>query len=101
MKNFLRGKNMWGYVTGTKAKPSVPQTENFDLLLDGWETDNSKVITWINNFVTQSIGMQVAKYDTTNEVWNHLERLYTRSNFAKQYQLEYDIRDLQQNDQII
>ena len=45
MKNFRRGKNMWGYVAGTKAKPSVPQTENLDLLVDEWETDNSKVIT--------------------------------------------------------
>ena len=43
--------------------------------------------------------MQLAKYDTTNEVWNHLERLYTQSNFPKQYHLEYDIRALQQNDQ--
>ena len=101
MKNFLRGKNMWGYVTGVKAKPSAPQTENFDELLDTWETDNSKVITWINNSVTQSIGMQLAKYDTAKEVWNHLERLYTQSNFAKQYQLEYDIRALQQNDMSI
>ncbi|XP_023761615.1 uncharacterized protein LOC111910054 [Lactuca sativa] len=69
MKNFLRGKNMWGYVTGKKkkAKPLVPQTENYDLLLDAWETDNSKVITWINNSITQSIGMQLAKYDTAKE----------------------------------
>ncbi|XP_023771662.1 uncharacterized protein LOC111920316 [Lactuca sativa] len=85
MKNFLRGKNMWSYVTWTKANPLVPQTENFDLLLDAWETDNSKL----------------AKYDTTKEVWNHLERLHTQSNFAKQYQLEYDIHALQQNDQSI
>eukprot|EP00257_Ricinus_communis_P021104 XP_015580507.1 uncharacterized protein LOC107262007 [Ricinus communis] len=30
------------------------------------------------------------------EVWDHLARLYTQSNFAKQYQLESDIRALQQ-----
>ncbi|XP_023740731.1 uncharacterized mitochondrial protein AtMg00810-like [Lactuca sativa] len=42
MKSFLHEKNMWGYVTGTKAKPLIPQTENFYLLLDAWETDNSK-----------------------------------------------------------
>ena len=38
--------------------------------------------------------MQLAKYETTNEVWDHLERLFTQSNFAKQYKLENDIRDL-------
>ena len=99
MKNFLRGKNMWGYITGVKPRPIDDKTENFDLLVDLWETNNSKIITWINNSVTQSIGMQLAKYDTAKEVWDHLERLYTQSNFAKQYQLEYDIRALQQNDQ--
>ncbi|TLX69530.1 hypothetical protein E9993_22940, partial [Labilibacter sediminis] len=30
-------------------------------------------------------------------IWDHLDRLYTQSNFAKQYQLEFDIRALQQN----
>ena len=98
MKNFLRGKNMWGYITGVKPRPIDDKTENFDLLVDLWETNNSKIITWINNSVTQSIGMQLAKYDTAKEVWDHLERLYTQSNFAKQYQLEYDIRALQQHD---
>ena len=54
-----------------------------------WETHNS---------VVQSIGTQLAKYDTAKEVWDHLERLYTQSNFAKQYKLEYDICALQQNE---
>ena len=101
MRNFLRGKSMWGYCTGTKIKPTVPQLENYDALLDTWETENSKVITWINNSVTQAIGMQLAKYDSAKEVWDHLERLYTQTNFTKQYQLEYDIRALQQNDKSI
>ena len=51
----------------------------------------------INNSVVQSIGTQLAKYDTTTEVWDHLERLYTQSNSAKQYPLETDIRALRQN----
>ena len=97
MKNFLRGKNMWSIVTGTRAKPADDKAANYATLLDSWETDNSKIITWINNSVIQSIGTQLAKYDTAKEVWDHLDRLYTQSNFAKQYQLEFDIRSLQQN----
>ena len=97
MKNFLRGKAMWGIVTGIKGKPTYDKAANFAILLESWETDNSKIITWINNSVIQSIGTQLAKYDTAKEVWDHLERLYTQSNFAKQYQLEFDIRALQQN----
>lgn len=38
-----------------------------------------------------------AKYETTKEVWDHLNRLYVLSNFAKQYQLEVDMWALQQN----
>ncbi|KAI3790884.1 hypothetical protein L2E82_04281 [Cichorium intybus] len=94
MKNFLHGKNMWGIVTGTKEKP-MAGVEGYAALLDSWETDNSNIITWINNYAIQSIGTQLAKYDTAKEVWDHLDRLYTQSNFEKQYQLEFDIRALQ------
>ena len=38
----------------------------------------------------------MAKYETTKEVWDHLQRLYTQSSFAKQYQLEIDIHAIQQ-----
>jgi hypothetical protein len=38
--------------------------------------------------------MQLAKYETTKEVWDHLQRLFTQSNFAKQYQLENNTRAL-------
>ena len=84
---------MWGYVTGTTRKPTDKKAENYVLLLDSWEIDKSKVIIWINNFV-----IQLARYYTAKEVWDHLERLYTQSNFAKQYQLETGIRVLRQND---
>jgi Cdc6-like AAA superfamily ATPase len=38
--------------------------------------------------------MELAKYETAKEVWNHLQRLFMQLNFAKQYQLENDIRAL-------
>ncbi|XP_074566109.1 uncharacterized protein LOC141822675 isoform X1 [Curcuma longa] len=41
--------------------------------------------------------MQLAKYEKAKDVWDHLKRLYVQSNFAKQYQLENDIRALKQN----
>ncbi|GJS32093.1 uncharacterized mitochondrial protein-like protein [Tanacetum coccineum] len=96
MKNFLRGKSMWGYVSGTKVKPvNGLLVDNYAGLLDTWEVNNSKVITWINNSFTPSIGAQLAKYDTAKAVWDHLARLYSQFNFAKQYQLETG--SLQQN----
>ncbi|KZV56542.1 hypothetical protein F511_16141, partial [Dorcoceras hygrometricum] len=97
MKNFLRGKSMWSYVTGVWVKPIDDTATDYAVLVDNWEVANS----WINNSVTHSIGIQLAKYETAKEVWDHLARLYTQSNFAKQYQLETDIRALQQNDMSI
>ncbi|GJX87952.1 hypothetical protein Tco_0339966 [Tanacetum coccineum] len=66
----------------------------YAMLLETWEVDNSKIIIWITNSVTPSIGLQLANYKTTKVVWDHLAKLYTQSNFAKQYQLETDIRTL-------
>jgi hypothetical protein len=43
----------------------------------------------------------LAKYETTKEVWDHLQWLFTQSNFAKQYQLENDIRALHQKNMSI
>lgn len=97
MRNFLKGKKMWGYVSGTFVKP-VQTNEDYQNLLDIWEANNAKIITWVNNSVEHSIGTQLAKYETAKEVWDHLQRLFTQSNFAKQFQLENDIRALQQGD---
>jgi len=100
MRNFLKGKKMWGYVSGTYVVPK--NTEEGDTAsIDTWEANNAKIITWINNSVEHSIGTQLAKYETAKEVWDHLQRLFTQSNFAKQYQLENDIRALHQKNMSI
>ena len=99
MKKNLRGKSLWSYVCDkdTTTKPADAKTTESKTAMEVWEVNNSKIITWINNSVTHSIGAQLAKYETAKEVWDHLSRLYTQSNFAKQYQLEMDIRALQQH----
>jgi len=81
---------MWGYVSGAYMIPKNIE-EGDVVLIDTWEANNAKIITWINNSVEHSIGTQLAKYETAKEVWDHLQRLFTQSNFAKQYQLENDI----------
>ncbi|GKF12033.1 gag-pol polyprotein [Tanacetum coccineum] len=43
MKKFLQGKSMWGYVSGTKTKfVDGLLVDNYAVLLDTWEVDNSK-----------------------------------------------------------
>ncbi|KAK0583513.1 hypothetical protein LWI29_037703 [Acer saccharum] len=79
MKNFLKGKKIWGYVSGILGEPKDKKAENYADLLDVWEAKNSKIITWVNNSIEHSIGIQLAKYETAKEVWDHLARLYTQS----------------------
>jgi len=100
MRNFLKGKKIWGYVSGTYMIPKNIE-EGDAVLIDTWEANNAKIITWINSSIEHSIGMQLAKYETTKEIWDHLQRLFTQSNFAKQYQLENDIRALHQKNMSI
>ncbi|XP_057426618.1 uncharacterized protein LOC130720053 [Lotus japonicus] len=92
---------MWGYVSGTSQTPKDKKDGKYETELESWEANNSKIITWINNYVMQSIGFQLAKFETAKEVWDHLKKLYAQSNFAKQYQLEIDIRALQQDNMSI
>jgi hypothetical protein len=55
MRNFFKGKKMWEYVSGTYVVPK--NTEEGDVaFIDAWEANNTKIITWINNFVEHSIG---------------------------------------------
>jgi hypothetical protein len=86
---------MCGYISGTSVK-LMNIDEGYVVLIDVWEANNAKIIFWINNSVEHSIGTQLVKYETTNKVWNHLQRLFTQSKFAKQYQLENDMRALHQ-----
>jgi len=82
---------MWGYVSGTYVKP-LNIDKGYTTLIDVWEANNAKIIIWINNFVKHSIVTRLVKYETTNEIWNHLQMLFTQSNLAKQCQLENDMQ---------
>lgn len=44
--------------------------------LDEWDTDNSKIITWIANSSSVSISTQLGKFETTEQVWDFLARRY-------------------------
>jgi hypothetical protein len=56
MRNFFKGSKMWGYDSGTYVIPKNTEEEDA-ILIDTWEVNNAKIITWINNSVEHSIGM--------------------------------------------
>lgn len=92
---------MLGYVSEAKSMSIKVDNEQYEEHIDVWEVSNSKFITYINISVDNSIDMQLAKYNSAKQVWDHLEGLYPQSNFAKQYQLEIDIHTFQQKDMSI
>ena len=67
MRNFLKGKKMWGYVSGISVKPRNID-KGYVAIIDAQEANNAKIITWINNCVEHFISTQLAKYETINEV---------------------------------
>jgi hypothetical protein len=82
MINVFKGKKMWGYISGTYVIPRNTD-EGYAALIDAWEANNAKIITWINNYVEHFIRTQLVKYKTIKEVWDHLQRLFMQSNFTK------------------
>jgi len=44
MRNFFKGKRMWGYISGTFVKPKNTD-EGYVALIDIWKTNNAKIIT--------------------------------------------------------
>jgi len=67
MRNFLKGKKMWEYVSGISVIPKNTN-EGYAALIDAWEVNNAKIITRINNFIEHFIGTQLVKYETVKEV---------------------------------
>lgn len=42
--------------------------KGYAALIEAWEANNAKIITWINNSVKHSLGRQLAKNETTKKV---------------------------------
>ena len=86
---------MWNYVDGIFVKSIDRKDEaKYAKEFETWDISNSKILTWINNYVSLSIGMKLVKYHTTKDAYDHLKCLYNQSNFTKWYQLKSDIRAL-------
>lgn len=71
----------------------IKKDEKYEKDLEIWDVNNLKILTQINNLVSLSIGIQLTKYDTVKDVWDHLKCWHATSNFAKQYQLEIEIQE--------
>lgn len=74
---------MWGYIDGTLSPPQDAQSKKYAQELETWKVNNSKTITWNDNSVSQSIGVQLAKYDLSKDIRDHFKKLYVQNIFCK------------------
>ncbi|KAG6499180.1 hypothetical protein ZIOFF_038936 [Zingiber officinale] len=51
-----------------RVQPPDINANDYAKSLNVWETDNAKIITWINNSVSHSIGAQLTKYKTAKKL---------------------------------
>lgn len=90
---FLDGRKLWKYIY-MKIEKLVEPT-----LQEEWESDIGKINSW--QTVYPYIGFQLAKFAYPKDAWDYLGWLYIQSNFAKRYQLEWEIKAILQGDDSI
>ncbi|KAF5179486.1 hypothetical protein FRX31_030924 [Thalictrum thalictroides] len=95
------GKEVWDIVTGAFPKPRDEQKPDFVKNKAKWERNTAKIITWINISVDKTIQIELSKFDTTKDCWDHLKKIINKSNYAREYQLENDIKAARQKDSTI
>lgn len=64
----MKDKKMWGFIIDISTKLIDAKIKKYEDLLEAWDNDNSKIITWMNNFVVHSIRCQLVKYANTKDV---------------------------------
>ena len=96
MQKILKGQKLWKYIVST-----IAQLDSKDSKYEEWDYAVGKINPWIANSVIPSIGNQLAKFDYPKEAWDYLARLYTQTNAARCYQIEWEIKNVEQgNDSI-
>ncbi|KAG9459132.1 hypothetical protein H6P81_003640 [Aristolochia fimbriata] len=96
VRTFLKGRNLWRYVTGACPLPILAADNSNLKAVDDWEVNNSKTMTLLVNFVSPSISFQIGKFDCAHDVWVFLEKRYRGTNFAQKYKLAIDLHALRQ-----
>lgn len=87
---YLKGKKMWGYVSGTIPKPNP--TEEFE----DWETKDAQIMTWNLGSVNPHFIMHLRPHKTAKAMSDYLKSIYKQENPARRFQLEHEIADYSQ-----
>lgn len=69
---YLRGRGKIGYITGDKKQPDKEGAD-----YDSWDAENSMVMTWLVNSMTEEIGANYLCYATAKDLWESVARMYS------------------------
>jgi len=69
---FLQGKGKERYILGDPKQP-----EKGDPNLQKWQLENSLVMSWLLNTMTNEIGENFMYYDTAKEIWDAVKETYS------------------------
>ncbi|KAG9447270.1 hypothetical protein H6P81_013398 [Aristolochia fimbriata] len=96
VRTFLKGRNLWRYVTGACPLPVLAADNSNLKAVDEWEVNNSKAMTLLVSSVSPSISFQIGKFDCARDAWVFLEKHYRGSNFDHKYKLIMDLHAIRQ-----
>lgn len=77
---YLRERGKIGYITGDTKQPDVN-----DKTYAIWDAENSMVMTWLVNSMTEEISANYLYYSTAKELWDNVSEMY--SDFGNQSQV--------------
>ncbi|RVX06706.1 hypothetical protein CK203_029495 [Vitis vinifera] len=89
-KLFVKGKELWGHIDGSNPAPRDAEA------LSKWEIKDAQVMTWILSSVEPHLILKLRPYKTAAAMWNYLHMVYNQDNFARCFQLEYEMANFTQ-----
>ncbi|KAL5698367.1 hypothetical protein ACHQM5_029416 [Ranunculus cassubicifolius] len=101
MRFFLIGHDVWDIVTGDFSEPTDTNLADYSKHKAKWERNNARIMTWFSRSVDTPIKIELSRFDTAKDCWDHLKKFFCKSNYAREYQLEIDIRVAHQGDRTI
>jgi hypothetical protein len=71
---------LWGYISGTEAKPSIvglTPTHAESKALNQWNEKDKMVMFILSQNISNSMIVHIQELETSKEVWESLENMYT------------------------
>ena len=99
MHNFLKGRMLWHYCTGTitiLVKGASEEDADFLGHMIEWDSHNHMILTWIRNTSIPSISNLLVNFDDAKSVWDMLAKRCSTTHGSIKYQLVVELHQLRQ-----